>query len=179
MATLNYSDAGNIISLGFAAGLEVGYQHPITDNMGFRYYLDYFYSRTSASKTMSVQGNNADVNIDINSHMAFANIDYYYNFTDNFAFSIGLGLGYHTMRPYLSANVTGTDGVSRTNNFNDKYGGSFALPINIGFSYDFLSSHRLTLSAKIPTLFLEYNSAQLGYIDIRSFIVSVGHSLVF
>ncbi|PAF50898.1 hypothetical protein BKH43_03310 [Helicobacter sp. 13S00401-1] len=77
-----------------------------------------------------------------------ANIDYFYNFDKMFGAYVGIGLGYFDYSGSFNIANLADFGIS---------GGSFALPINVGFNFNVNESNTISLGAKVPVLGTDVN----------------------
>lgn len=163
---------------GFAIGGNVGYKLSLHQNYGFNYYIDYNYMQGSNKRNAQLTtpvSTNTTTDMLLKSQMITANADFYAQFDNGFGFFFGVGLGYHGVSPRLKVSSTAA-------NFTEDggYRSSFTLPINVGLTYNFSTSHQISLLAKIPTLEYEYNLVRLqSPVRGRAYIINVGYNFLF
>ena len=158
--------------IGWAVGLDVGYKQALSENYGLKYYISYNYNQSKGSKDNPQPF--GKVNADINQHLITANVDYYFNFTPAFGAYIGIGVGYQQYNPtWKTAGMSISEGAK----------GGLAVPVNLGFTYNFNDKNQLLLGAKIPLVAYDYesksNPATQGTATLRTYIVQIGYNLTF
>lgn len=57
--------------------------------------------------------------------------------------------------------------------------GGLAVPVNLGFTYNFNDKNQLLLGAKIPVLAYDYENKDGGTATLRTYIVQIGYNLTF
>ncbi len=168
--------------VGWGLGLDFGYKQALTESMGFKYYISlmYAYSYGSSNKKadMSVDESMAgylalagitdltatigNVQANMEQYLVTFNIDYYYNVTDLFGMYIGLGFGYQGFSPDWKVSVSGSsnsiasyasEGLS--NLYIGRRGG-FAMPLNVGFTFNSSPQSQWTIGVKIPLVRYNY-----------------------
>lgn len=159
--------------IGWAVGLDVGYKQALSENYGLKYYISYNYNQSKGSKDNGLLGG-GKFDADINQHLITANVDYYFNFTPAFGAYIGIGVGYQQYSPtWKMAGMSISEGAK----------GGLAVPVNLGFTYNFNDKNQLLLGAKIPVLAYDYesksNPATQGTATLRTYIVQIGYNLTF
>lgn len=158
--------------IGWAVGLDVGYKQALSENYGLKYYISYNYNQSKGSKDNPQPI--GKVNADINQHLITANVDYYFNFTPAFGAYIGIGVGYQQYNPTWKTTLS---------NISEGAKGGLAVPVNLGFTYNFNDKNQLLLGAKIPLVAYDYesksNPMMSGTATLRTYIVQIGYNLTF
>lgn len=194
-ASFNLNNMRPQIEGGWAVGAKIGYRLFIGQSWGFKAYMDYHFSESFATK--KVDGiappddfpAEATYRIIRNAHLIAANFDFFYH-RDRLGGFIGLGLGYQGYSFNTSINTiysgTGQNAAFTTYNdtirVNEPFKGTFAMPLNIGVSYDLSMSNQLSLTAKIPLLSYNYtysNTNFNGKSSLRNYLLVVEYSYTF
>ena len=182
ITTPKYSDLDMMLQsmfpetgIGYSLGINVGYKSNFGPNNGLKYYLEYIYSE---SYSEPVAKDVKDVKADINSQLITLNVDYYYNFTNVFGVYAGLGIGYVSYNPKYT--MPQTPIMPSTIELTK---GGFALPLNLGLSFNINKHHGLSLGAKIPLIGCKYKvsfpGADNASVKLSTYIVSVGYNYTF
>ena len=178
ITTPSYSNFGQAVQtswfptsgFGWGVGLDVGYKQALSQSSGLKYYLSYFYSQSKGSKDNGIMGN---MEADINQHLITANVDYYFSFTPAFGAYIGIGVGYQQFDPTWKMNPVNIAVGAK---------GGLAVPVNLGFTYNFNDKNQLLLGAKSPVLAYDYENKDPiygGTATLRTYIVQIGYNLTF
>lgn len=173
-------DATNTLpssGIGYTLGLDIGYKQYFSSSLGLKYYANYIFSQSFGSK---VSENQMKIDATIINHLITANVDFFYNFTQSFGAYVGIGLGFSGYSANYKATIPGVD-ISPT--LKGDFAGSFALPINLGVTYNINDTHAINLGAKIPILAtsikVKTDGEVAGGVDLRNYIVQVGYAYTF
>lgn len=184
ITTSKYSGLGDTeqrmpkTGIGYSLGINVGYKSNLGPNDGLKYYLEYMYSESYGKKSSGSGGEKSVAKANINSQLITLNADYYYNFTDLFGVYAGLGIGYVSYNPKYRVTFEGA-----TESIRGGAKGGFALPLNLGLSFNINQHHGLSLGAKIPLIGYKYKvkaTEDVNFsVKLSTYIVSVGYSYTF
>lgn len=170
--------------IGWALSLDLGYKQALSTTMGLKYYLEYNYNESYGEKTGgSVMF--SKVKADIAQQLITINVDYYYNPIDLVGVYIGLGLGYQSFKPTW----TPTMQVGSTTIGGETQGG-FALPLNLGVTFNATDANQILIGAKIPLIGYDYKPSSnpalaaitqgaSGNVKLNTYIVQVGYNYTF
>lgn len=178
----------------YTLGANFGYKHALSHNLGFRYYIDYFYytakERKDSMAPIFVNTQPRETDMTIRMHNIALNIDFYFQLRNSFGFYAGFGLGvnmFNTFFKFRSPGVPNNQDVNFIGATDDDI--SFSLPINAGLTYQFLNNHSISLNAKISSLPLEYHTRFTnsykeitrydGPIKNRFYNVTLGYTMEF
>lgn len=159
--------------VGYSISINVGYKQLLSQNMGLKYYLDYNFNESFGKSSGGTLFSKVDAKIA--QQLITANVDYFYNPTDLFGMYIGIGLGYQGFRPIYTTTLKAT---SITNTIGSGLQGGFALPLNLGFTFNVSASHQIILGAKIPVASYNYKES-FSTIKLSSYIVHLGYNYTF
>lgn len=167
--------------IGWNLGVNVGYKHALSEQMGLKYYLQYDYNESYGDKDSTGVMGATQVDADIKQNLITFNVDYYMQPSELFGFYAGLGLGYQSFKPSWTVKMT----MMNTTITSGSKGG-FALPLNLGVNVNLNANHQITLGAKIPLVGYDYKTtlqqAGLGgdaNVKLRTYLVQVGYNYTF
>lgn len=171
------------IGVGWALGVNVGYQQALSPSFGLKYYVDYNYNESYGDKKGGNFAGISKVKADLTQQQITANVDFYYNLTSAFAAYLGLGIGYQSYKPTWKPTIPFLGEMS----FGGKQKGGLAVPLNLGVTYDITSAHSVLLGAKIPLVKYDYDTevslppmpAQSATSSMRTYLVQVGYRFKF
>lgn len=181
---------------GWNLGFELGYKHYFSHTWGINGYMDYIFAQSAGYREgIGFNSFNAPVlnpifttaDVSRSTHFITLNLDFFYKM-DRLGVYAGIGLGFQGSS-FTSKNSTeaqkqtsGSNVLNGSETLNSGLKGGFAMPFNIGVTYDINAKNQVALKAKIPLLGYSYDYASekfSGKPTFRTTIVSFGYSYKF
>lgn len=183
------------LEFGWAAGGKVGYKVFIGQRWGINTYVDYYYSKSSATK----RGNGsappsdypirAEYTVSRQTHFGSVNVDIFYN-KDRLGFFLGAGMGVqgYNFDSTISTRYVGSWPNSVGNRYttiqkvDEPYTSGLSIPLNVGLTYDLSASNQIYFGARIPLFSYHYTYKTEGFTgssSLKNYLLQVGYMVTF
>lgn len=194
-AKFSLKDLNPQLEFGWAVGAKLGYRTFLGQNWGIKTYIDYYYSRSNATKRYNGYSQTKNYPVETTykiareSHLAAINLDLFYR-RDRLGASMGVGLGYQKYKfdssTSIKYNGSYPQGLlakySTAAEGKESFASVLAMPLNVALTYDLTTNDQLSINAKIPLLNYSYSYSDPsfeGTISLKNYLVFVEYSYTF